>query len=66
MNRNNFSVDLENALRRICRDEIVEILEANGFQCYDSETKEVLYEALVVNIEDGTISDNDVIEKMER
>lgn len=37
------------------RQEIVTILEDNGFQCYDSETTDELREALFSNVEDGTI-----------
>lgn len=42
-------------IRACPRERIVQILEDAGIQCYDSETKTVLDEALKVNIEDGTI-----------
>lgn len=40
---------------RRTRDEIAEILESYGIQCYDHEDKETLVEALTVNICDSTI-----------
>lgn len=42
------------------REEIVAVLEAYGFACYDSETTAQLREALVVNIQDKTIPLNAV------
>lgn len=41
------------------RDRLVYILEEmGGIQCYESESKEVLSEALFVNIDDGTIPES--------
>lgn len=40
----------------LSRDTIQVILERNGFAVYDSESIDMLREALYENIEDGTIS----------
>lgn len=40
------------------RDDIVRILEDNGFACHDHETDDNLREALVTNIQDNTIDDS--------
>ena len=37
------------------RSELIDILERNGFQCYDSETTGELATAIGVNIRDGSI-----------
>lgn len=50
--------DLERRIWLRTREELVEILENHGIQCYDSEGKEVLVEALRVNIDDGTIPED--------
>jgi len=42
-------------IRSLSRQEIAEILENYGFACYDHEDTEELREALLVNIQDGTI-----------
>lgn len=48
------------------RNELVKALESISIQCYDSESDQVLEEALAVNIEDGTISIQDVNELLGR
>ncbi|GIK44864.1 MAG: hypothetical protein K8L99_20430 [Anaerolineae bacterium] len=47
--------DLRKTVNWLERSKIVEILESYGFQCYDSESTDELCQALVSNIEDGTI-----------
>lgn len=42
---------------RLDREQIAEVLEGAGIQCYDTETKEVLITALVENLNDGTIDE---------
>jgi hypothetical protein len=42
------------------REEIVVILENYGFMCYDNETEDELREALISNVEDGTIPEWEV------
>jgi len=46
-------------LNWLSRREIVELLESVGIACYDHEDTETLREALRVNIEDGTIAEDD-------
>ena len=48
------------------RHELVKALENISIQCYDSESDQVLEEALAVNIEDGTTSIPDVNELLGR
>lgn len=47
-------------INKLSRQQIVTILESVCIQCYDHETTEELEEALRVNIEDGTISIDDL------
>jgi hypothetical protein len=37
------------------RKDIIVLLESAGIACYDNETDDVLRDALIVNVEDGTI-----------
>lgn len=46
------------ALNQLTREECVQLLEENGFQCHDTETVEVLREAIRVNVADNTIDDD--------
>lgn len=45
----------ETAINRLTREDMVEILEAEGIQCYDNEDKATLGTALLENVKDGTI-----------
>ena len=47
-------------ISRLPRDGCVRLLEAAGIQCYDSESIEVLREAVAANVEDGTITPQDL------
>lgn len=47
--------DLWKAVNWLDRSKVVEILESYSFQCYDNESTDELRQALVSNIEDGTI-----------
>jgi hypothetical protein len=47
-------------IARLPRDGCVRLLEAAGIQCYDSESTEVLREAVAANVEDGTITPQDL------
>lgn len=50
---------LKEKIRACSRDRLVYILEEiGGIQCYESESHEVLTEALLVNIEDETIHES--------
>lgn len=47
-------------INSLTRKEITDIMRDYSFECYDSETTEMLREALIVNIQDGTIPFCDV------
>ena len=42
------------------REQIVELLESIGIACYDSESTKTLREALLANVEDGSIDEADI------
>jgi len=42
------------------RDQIVSLLESISIQCYDNESTETLREALIVNVEDGTLDPSQI------
>lgn len=48
------------AINWLDRARIVAILESYGFACYDYETNDELRESIRVNIEDGTIGEDEV------
>lgn len=43
-------------VRHLRRDDCVELLRTAGILCYDSESVATLRQAVRVNVEDGTIS----------
>jgi len=47
-------------INKMTRAEIQTILENNGFAVYDNESMDDLREAVIVNIEDGTIKFEDL------
>ncbi|KVR21685.1 hypothetical protein WK13_34675 [Burkholderia ubonensis] len=51
----NLGDDVEATISSMDRGTVVQILTDYGFQCYDSESNEVLREALWQNVKDGTI-----------
>lgn len=51
---------LQAKLNWLTRQEIVALLEAHGFQCYDDESTPTLRTALRVNIEDKTIQESEI------
>ena len=55
------SVDDTVYLNEMTRDQMTNVLEAFGFAVYDHETDEELREAIRVNLDDGTISEDDLI-----
>lgn len=46
---------IHTAINWLSREEVVQILEAYGFACYDSESTDEPRDALRANVEDGTI-----------
>lgn len=51
----------DNAVKKLSREECVELLTSVDIQCYDHETLETLQEAVRVNLEDGTL-DKDMVD----
>lgn len=49
-------------VRSMEREDIVDILERHGFAVYDSESTQELREALLVNVDDDTISYMEVLD----
>ncbi len=50
------SRDARERIQQATRREIEDLLEGVSVQCYDSETTDELRDALIANVEDGTIS----------
>lgn len=55
MSNNQISQEIHTALNWMDRSEIVAILEGISIQCYDHESDAILREAVIQNIEDGTL-----------
>jgi hypothetical protein len=57
-----FPPDYEKELKahNLTRVDLVEWLESADIQCYDYETYETLYQAVLSNLEDGTLSLDDI------
>lgn len=49
----------EDYAKELSREKCIELLTGASIQCYDSESDEVLREAVAVNIADGTIEPDD-------
>lgn len=49
------SQDIHTALNWMDRAEIVKILEGISIQCYDHESDQTLRDAVIQNLEDGTL-----------
>jgi hypothetical protein len=49
-------MDIVKSVNWLSREQVVNMLTEASIQCYDHETTKELREALVANIEDGTIS----------
>jgi len=54
------SQDIHTALNWMDRAEIVKILEGISIQCYDHESDQTLRDAVVQNLEDGTLDPSDI------
>lgn len=52
--------ELGYAARKMSRAKIIEALEKAGIQCYDHETDDTLERALVQNILDGNLDEDDL------
>lgn len=50
--------EVKDRVNSLERSKIVKILENHGFHCYDTEDVQMLRIAVLINIEDGTISEN--------
>ena len=55
MSNKQISQEIHTALNWMDRSEIVAILEGISIQCYDHESDAILREAVIQNIEDGTL-----------
>lgn len=58
---NQISQEVHTSLNWMDRSAIVSILEGISIQCYDHESDQVLREAVIQNIEDGTLEESEVI-----
>jgi len=56
--------DLEQRIAKLSRERVVEILGRASIQCHENETDNELREALLVNLQDGTI-DGDTLDAEE-
>lgn len=52
--------ELHDAARKMSRAKIIEKLESIGIACYDYERDDMLEAALVQNIEDGNLDEDDL------
>lgn len=55
-------MDTRRTVNWMSREQVVAVLENYGFACYDSESTDELRDALVENVEDGTIEERDIYE----
>jgi hypothetical protein len=51
---------IRQAVQELSREQCVRLLENVGIQCFDDESVDMLHEAVDANINDGTISIQDV------
>jgi len=52
--------ELHDAARKLPRAKIIEKLESCGIACFDHESDETLERALVQNIQDGNLDEDDL------
>ena len=55
------ATDYTDIIRTLPRERVVELLESISIQCYDTETVDVLREALNVAIRDGDLGPHDLV-----
>lgn len=61
MSENSISQEVHTALNWMDRAQVVELLEGISIQCYDHESDQVLRDAVIQNVEDGTLDESDVL-----
>lgn len=65
MSRAQISQEVHTALNWMDREQIVDLLKGISIQCYDHESDQVLREAIIQNIDDGTLEESVVLDSLD-